>query len=214
MIIYTALGDSITAGASASSPFLAYPSLICKLLRSKRGLNVIANVLAEPGWTSEALLTSVLQTPATILKKSSSISIWIGGDDLITAGVSLLQGAPETIIQDTLKTYERNLAKLVNTIRNVSSGRIIVCSQYNPFPNSPLAVEAIAALNQVIHLTAGRFHLSLAPVDAWFSGNLETWIAGYKRGRLEDILTSKSPPIHPNNDGHRVIAEGLIPFLI
>lgn len=49
---YVALGDPITAGELASSPNLAYPSRIVQNLQGATGV-----VLANPGWTSEALLS-------------------------------------------------------------------------------------------------------------------------------------------------------------
>jgi acyl-CoA thioesterase-1 len=125
----------------------------------------------------------------------------------------LLEGAPTRTLGVALERYAKSYAALLGTIRRISRARLIVCTQYNPFPNSPIAGQGIAALNAVTTRVAGAFHAQIAPVHDWFEGRQPEWIAGYNTGRLEDALRSGFAPVHPNNSGHRAIAHGLLPFV-
>lgn len=214
MFVYTALGDSITFGENAKSPCLAYPSrVVSTLARTMRGEGATGGVLAEPGWTASTLRGAVLENSSTYLRQSDAISIFIGGDDLARAGIAISRGAKKTVIAAALKNYELNLTRLVEEIRSVSRASIILCTQYNPFPNSPLAVEGIAALNTATQTVAEAMHCIVAPVHLWFEGRVGTLISGYHTGRLENVLTSAHLPIHPNDSGHAVIATGLLPLI-
>lgn len=209
------MGDSITAGDNASAPSRAYPSLVnCRLAASQRGTgHSTLNVLAEPGWTSETLVEAVPSLFPDPLRVANYISIWIGGDDLAYAALAIAQGAPKQVLATSLKTYGRDLTAIVTSVRRVSKARIVLCTQYNPFPNTPMASEAIAALNAITATVAAGTGTGLAPVHAWFEDRQGQLIAGFRTGRIQDVLASSRLPIHPNNLGHRVVAEGLAPIL-
>lgn len=222
-MLYVALGDSITAGEVASSPAKAYPSLVVQGLyqraatvggQNARGrAQVFQNaVLAEPGWTSQALLTVVREQSPSVLANARAISVFIGGDNLVAASLAMLRGAGAGTLKTSLVTYGQSLRVLITAIHQVSRAQVIVCTQYNPFPNSPIAVEGISALNEVITHTAASCGATVAPVHAWFEGNQPRWIGGYRTGTLRDALTGEAP-VHPNNRGHRAIAAGLVPLI-
>jgi len=217
MFLYTALGDSITAGAGAVSWQMAYPSLIVRKIQhagtSRPKGAAACEVLAYPGWTSADLEDAVFENSDVYLRQACAVSIWVGGDDLAYAGISMLHGAPKSIIARSLERYRRSLTGLVAGVRRVSTCRIILCTQYNPFPNSPLATEGITALNVVTQTVAVQHGAVLAPAHAWFAGRQRQLIRGYRRGLLEDVLRSPVLPIHPNNLGHRVIAQGMTPLV-
>lgn len=212
MFLYTALGDSITAGANATSPALAYPSQVVSVLRHS-GVAAVGEVLAQPGWTSAALLTAVLDNSSAFLAQANVVSVWIGGDDIAYAGLAIQNGAPKRQLLAAYRGYAAGLAGLIASIRKVSSATIIVCTQYNPFPNSPLATQAIAALNGMTGSVAARHHVRLVPAHEWFAGREAELISGYRTGRLTDVLNSPVLPLHPNNRGHKVIANGLLPYV-
>jgi acyl-CoA thioesterase I len=212
VFVYTALGDSITAGSGATAPGLAYPSRLIAMLRRQHG-TACTNILAHPGWTSAALTAAVFENSPAYLVQANVITIWIGGDNVAFAGLSLAKGAPTSMVPRAIQSYVRDLTVLVTGIRKVSNARIVLCTQYNPFPNSPLAVEAIDALNATTATAATNLHTELAPTHAWFAGREAELIQGYKSGQLQDALASPRFPVHPNNAGHQVIAEGLYPFL-
>lgn len=211
MAVYTALGNSVTFGEGASSPGRAYPSLVVCLLRSS-GVPAVGQVFAQPGWTSADLAAAVLDDAADPIRHSTAVSILIGGNDLIAAGLAALRGASGARLASTLASYKRNLSVIVAAIHRWSRARIICCTVYNPFPNTPLAAQSVNELNRIIEHTAQSRRVSIAPVHAWFEGKEEALIAGYRTGKIEDALRG-TPPIHPNDRGHRLIAEGLLPFV-
>lgn len=216
MLIYTAMGDSITAGEGASSIAYAYPNRIAANLRAQ-DVPAASRIIAHPGWTSAQLTDAVFDFDSPILSESCAVSIWIGGDDLIRAGLTLLTGAGASAgaaaVAATIRGYRKHTALLISHIRKYSRARIILCSQYNPFPATAAVTEAIAALNQQTLLLQNSYGCLFADTAAWFDGNQARLIAGYRTGRIQDALTGRSAPVHPNNEGHAVIAEGLTPLI-
>ena len=213
MFTYTALGDSVTAGKSASSRRLAYPALTAGLLAQRLHTRVVPHVLASSGWTSAALVSARFSLPDEVLRCSDAISIWIGGNDMAQAGLSLARGGSPRVLETTLAAYGRHLNTLVQSIQAVSPARLVLCGQYNPFPHSPLAVQGIHSLNSITAAAAKRLGARYVPTDAWFAGREAELICGYRTGRLEDVLASPVLPIHPNDRGHAVIARQLTPIL-
>jgi acyl-CoA thioesterase I len=212
VFIYTALGDSITAGAGATSPYKSYPNLVVSMFNRDVG-PAMGQVLAQPGWTSAALVSAVFENSYVNLQMSRAITIWVGGDDVVSAATGILNGMKPTLMATTLKRYGERISFLVRSIQKVSSAKIILCTQYNPFPNTPLASKTIATLNEVTCTVAARLGVAIAKPHTWFSGRERELIDGYSTGRIEDVLRRPNAPVHPNDLGHRVIAEGLYPFV-
>jgi lysophospholipase L1-like esterase len=210
MNLYTALGDSITAGVGASSPIKAYPYIVAKLL-CDRSIPMAVDTLAHSGWTSTDLRLA-LSDNLLLLKRSAVTSIWIGGDNLVAAGLLTLQGAGLQKVSQLLSQYECDLSAILTLIRQISRSSIVLCTQYNPFPNTPAAVRAIEALNGITHRMSLRYRTRLAPTHQWFEGKQASLIAGYRNGRLEDV-TAGTFPVHPNDMGHLTIARGLLTLL-
>ncbi|XOK60712.1 SGNH/GDSL hydrolase family protein [Paenibacillus elgii] len=212
MMIYTALGDSITFGENASSLAKAYPQLTVSALNSDsrkvRGL-----VLARPGWSSDDLLDAVIWRGASAIALSSVVSVWIGGVDLANAALASFTTKQPLAVKHLIARYRRNVSAILTRIKKGSRARIVCCTQYNPFPNTPLAVEAIGRLNRMISELAHNCNAAVAPTHTWFEGKQAELVYGYRNGKVEDAL-SGSLPIHPNDRGHRVIAAGLAPYLI
>lgn len=211
MKTYTALGDSITAGVGASSPISAYPCVAARLLREKSCPTKV-DAFAYPGWTSTDLRHALADYDYSPVRKSNVASIWIGGDNLIAAGLLILKGAGTQAIPKLLSQYEHDLIAIVKDARRFSHGSIVLCTQYNPFPNTPVAVQSIQALNGITQRVASRYRTKLASAHQWFAGNQAEFIAGYRNGRLEDAAAG-SLPVHPNDKGHMRIARGLLPLI-
>ncbi|MCP3776093.1 SGNH/GDSL hydrolase family protein [Paenibacillus sp. MZ04-78.2] len=211
-MIYTALGDSITFGENASSLAKAYPQLSVSVLNSD-SRKVRGFVLAQPGWNSDDLLDAVIWRGASVISLSSVVSVWIGGVDLANAALASFRTKQPLAVQHLAAGYKRNLSDIFARIKKGSRARIVCCTQYNPFPNTPLAVEAIGRLNRTINELAHSCNVTVVPAHTWFEGKQAELLHGYRNGRIEDAL-SRSMPIHPNNRGHRVIATGLVPYLI
>jgi lysophospholipase L1-like esterase len=212
LMIYTALGDSITFGENASSLAKAYPQLTVSTLNS-HSHKVTGYVLARPGWSSYDLLDAVIWQGSSIISQSAVVSIWIGGVDLANAALSSFKNQQLLDAKQVLTNYMRDLRAILTLIKKESHARIICCTQYNPFPNSSLSAQGVDQLNRMTHELAKNYDVIIAPVHKWFEGKQAELIYGYRNGKIEDAL-SGSLPIHPNDRGHQVIAIGLTPYLI
>jgi lysophospholipase L1-like esterase len=205
MISYIALGDSITYGQNASSSCRAYPSRVTSMLKLK-GIEAKRIVLAQPSWTS-ADLAEVIYTDPSLLSCAKVVTVWIGGNDLIHYGLSSLR-EPAAPILGMMNRYKRRLDIILGLVRLMGVKYIICCTQYNPFPNSAIAVDAIRVMNQLVTASATTNRCLVARVDRWFSGHEHNLIYGYRGGYAEDALRGFAA-IHPNDQGHEVIATGL-----
>ncbi|MCY0895126.1 MAG: GDSL-type esterase/lipase family protein [Alicyclobacillaceae bacterium] len=231
-MLYVALGDSITAGEAASAPQFTYTHRLVKRLSATCQKSVCGEVLAEPGFTCQALQSAVLENSPTVLSAAGTVTIWVGGDNLIDAALQSLSAVQDglptaavrikggslkqtlaTAVRHSISGYSKSLETLVRHIRSVSKCRVVLCGQYNPFPNSPLATAAIGTLNQATATIATSTGCAFAATEQWFAGRERELIAGYRNGRVEDVLSLHVPPVHPNDRGHQVIAEGLYPFV-
>ncbi|GGH36233.1 spore germination lipase LipC [Paenibacillus segetis] len=211
LMIYTALGDSITFGENASSWAKAYPQLSVSTLNSD-SCRARGFVLARPGWSSSDLLDAVIWRGSPLISHSSVVSVWIGGVDLANAALTSVRSKKPLAVQHFVTSYRRNLGTIFTRIKKGSRARIICCTQYNPFPNSPVAVESIGQFNRMINELAHSYDVTVAPTHKWFEGKQTGLIHGYQKGKIEDAL-SGFMPIHPNDRGHQVIATGLGPYL-
>ncbi|SFM22227.1 Lysophospholipase L1 [Paenibacillus sp. 1_12] len=211
-MIYTALGDSITFGENASSFAKAYPQLTVSHLNSGSH-KVRGFVLARPGWSSYDLLDAVIWQGSSIISNSAVVSVWTGGVDLANAALLSLKTKQPLAAKNIATSYRRNLSCILTRIKKGSHARVICCTQYNPFPNSPLSVESVDLLNRTIYELARSYDVTVAPAHTWFEGKQAELIYGYRKGKIEDAL-SGFLPIHPNDRGHRVIATGLSPYLL
>jgi len=211
-MIYTALGDSITYGQEASSREKAFTRLALNALQSY-DRSVKGYVLARPGWSSTDLLDAVRSRGTPMIRHAAVVSVWIGGVDLANAALQSLRNAQPIQDQQLEASYKRNVSAILAQIQKESNARIVCCTQYNPFPGSPLAAQWISRLNQMTQQIARSYGATLAPAHLWFEGQQAALLSGYRNGKIEDAL-SVSPPIHPNDRGHRVIAKALTTYLI
>ncbi|QGQ94307.1 SGNH/GDSL hydrolase family protein [Paenibacillus psychroresistens] len=211
MFEYMALGDSITVGVGASSRCCAYPWLIKQSLVQKLASPVGLRVVARSGWTSAALMTSLFSQDPNLIRRSNVIVIWIGGDDLVKAGRAILRGRDSKLLTLMLTRYKQNLNTMICGIKRISNAKIILCTQYNPFPNSPIAISSIQSLNQITKAAATCHRTELALIHLAFAGHEAQLIQCYNGGRIEDVFNGTTPPIHPNNAGQRVAADVIYP---
>jgi lysophospholipase L1-like esterase len=208
VFVYAALGDSITFGQNASSAEKTYHGRIISSLHAQ-GIQAKRIVLARPGWTS-ADLAEALHTDPYPLRFVTAVSVWIGGDDLIRYGLSALQRSGN--MEEMFRQFTRRLDAILGFIRAMGSCHIVCCTQYNPFPNSWIAAQAIGMLNQAIAASAAKYGCLVARVDQWFSGSEPHLIYGYRSGTIEEAYRGFAA-VHPNDRGHQVIAAGLFPLV-
>jgi acyl-CoA thioesterase-1 len=207
MYDYMALGDSITVGVGASSRYCAYPWLIKSRLTEQLSPSVRLSIIARSGWSSTALMTSLFNQDPDRIRRTNVVIIWVGGVDMLNAGRAILRGKDANLLNLHLTRYKQNLTTMIRGIKQISRAKIILCTQFNPFPNSPIAVNGIHSLNQITKEAAACFCTGLAPIHTAYSGSEYLLIQGYKSGSIEDVFNESSPPIHPNDEGQRVAAD-------
>ncbi len=211
-VIVLHLGDSIASGEGASRPFCAYPQVASRALAAEMRSAVETRVMAEPGWTSAELAACVAADPAA-LARADAAAVLVGGDDLVQAAVtSRSEGHLRRQLRAAYRRYARDLASIASTCRRLGVP-LVFCTMYNPFPRSALAALAIRGLNDVTVRVATRLGAPVAPVDAWFAGREPLVIAGYRTGRVEDVLACGRAPVHPNDLGHEIIGRGLAAYI-
>jgi lysophospholipase L1-like esterase len=213
--LYIALGDSLAFGVGAGSPEQqGYVALTTARL-SESGAVQLRN-LSVPGATSADLLQPNGQVDLAVdaLEGQSGsviISVDVGANDLLALAAN---GSPclddpggqpcQTALGDTLATLQSNLTQSLHRLRDASPGaRIFVIDLYNPYSGIGGDRELIASVgvqqvNGVITASARdpSVDVTFVSIHDVFEGRAHQWIA--------------SDGIHPNNDGYRVMAEGLI----
>jgi lysophospholipase L1-like esterase len=225
---YIALGDSLAFGVGVAEPSqegyvaLAFNSLRTSDRYEERGLELLN--LSIPGATSADLILEGGQLDAALDEinnraedETSSddnveiISVNIGGNDLLA-----LAGANSPCTQDTsgeeclaflgetLSGLQVNLTTTLQRLREAApQAGIYVLDLYNPFSGTGdfregLADLAVQQLNGVIGAVTADQELGVRMGDVFqlFRGRGTQWIAG--------------DGLHPNQQGHQVMAEVLL----
>jgi lysophospholipase L1-like esterase len=220
---YIALGDSLAFGVGAEDPeqqgyvALAYNSLSTSDRYGDTGLDLVN--LAVPGATSSDLLLEGGQLDvalAEIDQRSEAnaveiISVDIGANDLLALASSespcTTDPTAEACLEflgQTLSALQDNLRTVLQRLREAAPGAgIYVLNLYNPFSGTGDVREGIAdlgvqQLNGVVGAVVADESLGarLGDVFQLFRGRGNQWIA--------------SDGLHPNEQGHQVLAEVLL----
>jgi acyl-CoA thioesterase I len=226
--VYLALGDSLAFGVGASNPSsTGYVARVYQSLKGSEryregGLELIN--LSVPGAKSTELLGTggQLESALTIISERQQdaspaaneveiVTIDIGGNDLlalVAPGSPCLQSASvepcRAAFGEVLSAIQTNLTETVRRLRLAAPEAIIVVVDlYNPFSGTgdlrePIAELGVGQANGVIGAVVANADLQAkaASVFQLFSGRGSQWIA--------------SDGIHPNDNGHTVIAEAVI----
>ncbi len=230
--LYIALGDSLSAGVGASDrASTAFVPLVQKGL----GGNVGLMNLGHSGDTSQQLLEHgyVDQAVAEIKKRNGDsnpnndvvlVTLEIGGNDLLGLYFNLvIPGKCPTVeeslqrpdcvngLRDTLDKYAPNLKKAVDSLQAADPHlRIVLITLYNPFSGGARTLDTLGelslegtpntpfpeGLNDLIRAQAQASGVILADVYPLFLGKSHEYIA--------------SDLIHPNDSGHRVMADAVL----
>lgn len=220
---YIAIGDSLAFGVGAPDPAtqgyvaLAHSSLSTSDRYGGTGLDLLN--LSVPGATSADLLLEGGQLDlalAAIELRSEDdaveiISVNIGGNDLLAlaAATSPCVSDPSAeacleFLGQTLSALQDNLHTVLERLRDAAPGAgIYVLNLYNPFSGTGDVREGIADLgvqqfNGVVGAVAADESLAVRLGDVFqlFRGRGDQWIAG--------------DGLHPNEQGHQVLAEVLL----
>ena len=225
--VYLALGDSLAVGVGASSPSTlgyvprAYGSLHGSERYNDGGLDLLN--LGVAGATSADLVQAGGQLDSAIAEIASRrdngpagddveiISLDIGGNDLLSLvapNSPCLQSASvepcRAAFGEVLSALQTNLAEALLQLRTAAPDAIIVAVDlYNPYSGTgdlrePIAEIGVGQANGVIGAVTADpvLRIKTASVFQLFSGRGLQWVA--------------PDGIHPNDNGHAVIAEAVL----
>lgn len=211
----TVLGDSIAAGYG-TRPNRGFVPVLASLLAVKTRKTVPFMNFGEAGMTSSQLASALIYQDAWVqgVSRASHICILIGGDDVIQSVPAILareKTTAEAMMLGSVKAY----ATLMRRVRQQNKGPLIAGTLYNPYPNSPIANEGILAYNRnIIEPAALAVGAIIAPIGSAFAGHQAEFIEGYRTGIAgQPGQDGIAFPIHPNAQGHRVIAEVFVQCL-
>ncbi|KPV45576.1 SGNH/GDSL hydrolase family protein [Alicyclobacillus ferrooxydans] len=215
--LYVALGDSVTAGYSATHPSLGFTTHVAEFC-SKQGLANRTLVIAKNGWTSRDIGNAVHTLPPAVWEAANVLTLIAGGNDLrrlLRRQYLSLSGAPISpqMVAKQLDEFTVYMDHLCSFLKQKNIPHIILATIYNPVPHFPLGVDAIEGLNQVTRQIAEHYKFGLIHVYERFRNNEALYIEGYRNGRFEDLASPFRRPIHPNNMGHREIAHLINEYL-
>lgn len=161
------------------------------------------------------------------LAEASCITVSTGGNDLLHALWTTLQnsgigsgnvdkeavmklltalGSLKSTLEENLVSFESNLEGIALYIRSKTSAEVFVQTLYDPLESfsmipglSSLAEEKVGALNEIIvkHSTDKGAEYSVSDVASKF------------KGKAQELTNISRIDIHPNAEGHKVIAEVL-----
>jgi len=225
--VYLALGDSLAVGVGASSPSTmgyvarAHGSLLTSERYRDGGLDLVNVSVA--GATSADLVLAGGQLDAAIAEITNRrdsdlpgddveiISVDIGGNDLLSLvapNSPCLESASvepcRAAFGDVLSAIQTNLGDTLRRLREAAPEAIIVTVDlYNPYSGTgdlrePIAEIGVGQANGVIGAVTADpdLRVKTASVFQLFSGRGLQWVA--------------PDGIHPNDNGHAVIAEALL----
>ncbi|MBN2909892.1 hypothetical protein JQC72_10185 [Polycladomyces sp. WAk] len=207
--VYTALGDSITAGYNAPRR-RGYAHRLTRRLKYQ-GLPAKLYTICMKGWTSgDLLFASAWPSNRLAIRNAHLITVYVGGNDLIFAHVKYLLTRNPNVFSQVIATYGNNLQHLYKRIRRLSSAPVYALNLYNPFPHSVLPNTLVPALNQMTADVSARWDITVVNIYESFQGMEPLLIDGYQTGRLENYVPIISRnPVHPNEHGHEQIAREL-----
>jgi lysophospholipase L1-like esterase len=208
MYNYLALGDSITVGVGAP-PGMGYVDILNYYLQNSYPL-VYTKKIAQKGWKSGDLLSALSKNPHSqyYLSTANLITLYIGGNDLSFAFVKARLAKNAGPLYEAVRRFSIQFNEILRMIRTYSKAPVFTATFYNPFPYSPLASQFIYLLNQAITSIAQNYSVPVADVFNAFHGKEYALIDGYQDGKLRNFIPFlQKNPIHPNEWGHKVIAD-------
>ena len=203
--VYVSIGDSVAAGAGASDPTATG---YVALLAARHEINLF-NVAVGGATTQDVLDEQLARTLAPIqAARARFVTISAGGNDLaglIPNPACVEDPLPDACpLDDQLSGVRTRLGDILRYIRDANQQVPIVILAYpNFFSGTGHGFEEPAGrvlprLNDVIREVASQYErVAVAETAAAFEGNGD---------ELTGLLDPVSDP-HPNDAGHRVIAD-------
>lgn len=207
--LYLALGDSVTAGYGASHPQLTFVGSVSAFANEKMDC-ARTLVVARNGWTSRDILRAAMTLPSSAWTDTHLLTLMAGGNDMrVLLRRQFFSGAPISTqaVEQQLQFFGYHMDQLCAFVSAQEIPHVVVANVYNPVPHSELAVRAMEALNQTIGEIAAHYQFGIVDVHKQFQNCEAYYIDGYRSGHLHDLSSPLRRPIHPNNAGHKQIAD-------
>lgn len=206
---YLTLGDSVAAGVGASDRDSGYAGLLFKALQQGDPTLTRHVNLAIPGETSESLIRRQLDNAVDELKTGDVrlATFAIGANDLLRllrdCANQLESPECQTKADAAIETLQKNIDESLDTLLAVPSGaRFVIVGYYNPLGSVlPDTAKYADRLNQALRHAADQRGLDFVEIASLFRD---------KEASLTRIL---SGDVHPNDDGHKEIAQAIASFL-
>ncbi len=214
--VYLALGDSIAAGQGASDAAMtSYVALLHEALQQRLGDSVQLKSLAVGGHTTQDLIDKQLPAALETLRAGNVrlVTITIGGNDLYQ-----YSAYPPCLVDPSradcpltagLTGVEARLDRILGDLHAASPDTIIVIEEYpdlfsgSGHPFEKPATIAFGLVDGVIDRVAKRHTVLVADPRAAFEG----------RSVELTHVHDPSPDSHPNDAGHRLIADAFLRVL-
>jgi len=214
--VYLALGDSIAAGHGASdAATTSYVALLAKALQEQVDSSLQLKSLSVDGKTTQDLIDGQLAEALTELRTGDVrlVTVTIGGNDLYQyAAYPDCLPDPSVAacpLKAGLSGVEERLERILGDLRAAAPDVPIAIEDYpNLFSGSGHEFEqgamvAFGLLDEVIDRVAARHDVLVADPRPSFEG---------KSLELTHIA-DPSPDFHPNDAGHRLIADAFLKVL-
>ena len=190
-ITYLAIGASDAAGVGADPLARGYVFRIAEAL-DERVVQVFLTPLAIPGATAEQL-DGALELFLASEVEPNLVTVWTGPNDLIRG--------------DDAGDFEDELAEIFERLRDRTDGLIVAGNipdltqlpRFRNHPDDDVTRERIEAFNDVIAARAEAHDVLVADLYG---------------EPVEDELVSDADGFHPNNEGHRRIAEEFLEVIL
>jgi lysophospholipase L1-like esterase len=224
-VLYTALGDSIGFGVFARPLSNGYVPTYRRFIEADTSLNVNSINLSVPGWTSSDLRSAISgnQFFRFFVAASTIVTINIGGNDLLRARGDykdrICGGADnQDCLRARVEVFTANFNAILDEVRSLRGSRntiIRTMDIYNPFVNEDRAQDTwpndqgndfqvlnpyLDEVNRQIASAANFRQIPFARVHLAFNG---------PNGDIDpsDLGLIAFDGFHPNNQGHRLIAD-------
>ncbi|MGR9045961.1 MAG: SGNH/GDSL hydrolase family protein [Gammaproteobacteria bacterium] len=189
-LLYVALGASDAVGIGAIPLTKGYVFRIKNALEDEHQAVTLLN-LGVPSVrinTVEPILDKLLHTGT----QPDLVTIWLGSNEIING--------------DDPEDFETRLEKILAQLREHTSAVIVIADipdlteipRFIDHPSKAVTEERIEAFNEVIEKQADEFDAPISRLS-----ELE----------LADELVSDIDGFHPNNNGHRIIAEQFLKII-
>jgi lysophospholipase L1-like esterase len=190
-LVYLALGASDAAGVGAEPITRGYVFQIAEELDQRIDLVLLTN-LAVPGANTEQL-DQALELFLESDVEPGLVTVWTGANDLI-------RGEDADDFEDELEEiFERLRDRTDGVIAAANLPDLTQLPRFRDDPDDQVTQERIEAFNEVIAAQAEAHDVLLVDLHA---------------EAVEDDLVSDEDGFHPNNEGHRQIADHFLAVIV